>query len=127
VFFPLKELSAKAKHVHTELARVLAADAIACSTMIKYLRKYVILQNEPEAQDRAEDREFSITDNAILEALEMIPFASIRQVARMTFIPPATVFRRLTKSHYFVLKQLCWVPHRLSDPKRQARVIMSKE
>jgi hypothetical protein len=44
------------------------------------------LQNEPEAGDRAEDQDFSITDSAILEAPEMMPFASIRQIAQMNFI-----------------------------------------
>jgi hypothetical protein len=68
------------------------------------------LQNEPEAKDGAEDQGFSITDNAILEALEMISFASIRHIAKMTIIPPTTVFRRLTKSRHFVLKRLRLVP-----------------
>jgi hypothetical protein len=63
-----------------------------------------ILQNEPEAEDRAEDQGFSITDNIILELLEMMPFASIRQIAEMTFILPTTGFRRLTKSLHFVLR-----------------------
>jgi hypothetical protein len=57
----------------------------------------------------------------------MMSFASIRQIAKMTIIPPATVFRRLTKSFHFILKRLCWLPHRLSDLQKQARVIMSKE
>jgi hypothetical protein len=85
------------------------------------------LQNEPETEDRTEDQGFSITDNAILEALEMMPFASIRQIAKMAFIPPTTVFRRLTKSLHFVLKQLRWVPHKLSDLQKQDPVIMSTE
>jgi hypothetical protein len=55
------------------------------------------LQNEPEAEDRTEDQGFSITDNAILEAFKMIPFASIRQIAKMTFLPLTSVFRCLTK------------------------------
>jgi hypothetical protein len=86
-----------------------------------------LLQNEPEAEDRAEDQGFSITDDAILDALEMMPFISIRQIAKMTFIPPTTGFRRLTKSVHFVLKRLCWIPHKLSDLQKQARIIMSKE
>jgi hypothetical protein len=45
------------------------------------------LQNEPESEDRAEDQGFSITDNAILDTLEIMLFASIRQVAKMTFLP----------------------------------------
>jgi hypothetical protein len=59
-------------------------------------------------EDKAKDQTFSITDNAILEAFEMMPFDSIRQIAMMmTFIPPATVFHRLTKSLRFILKRLC--------------------
>jgi hypothetical protein len=43
------------------------------------------LQNEQEAEDRTENQNFSITDSWILKALEMIPFVSIRQIAKMTF------------------------------------------
>jgi hypothetical protein len=62
------------------------------------------LQNEAEAEDRVEDQNFSITGNGILEAFEMMPFASVRQIAKITFIPPTTGFNRLTKSLHFVLK-----------------------
>jgi hypothetical protein len=47
----------------------------------KHIRNDVSLQNEPETEDRAKNQGFSIPDNAILEALEMMPFASIRQIA----------------------------------------------
>jgi hypothetical protein len=46
------------------------------------------LQNEPEAEDRAEDHGFSITDNAILQAFETVSFASIHQIAQITIISP---------------------------------------
>jgi hypothetical protein len=68
------------------------------------MRSDVVWQNEPKAEDRAEDQSFSIPDNAILEAREMMLFASIHQIAKMTFIPPTTVFRHLTKLLRFVLK-----------------------
>jgi hypothetical protein len=74
-----------------------------------------VLQNEPEAEDQAEDQDFSIADHEILKGPEMVLFASICQIAKMTFIPPLTLFRRLAKSLDFVLKQLRCVPHRLSD------------
>jgi hypothetical protein len=77
-------LSAKAKDVHTELVHVLKSDAIAYSTMTKYIRNDVIFQNEPEAKDGVEDQGFSIPDNVNLEAFEMMPFAPIRQIAEMT-------------------------------------------
>jgi hypothetical protein len=125
VFLHLKGFSAKAKDVHIESAQVLGSDAIAYSIVTKYIWNNVIFQNEREAEDRAEDQGFSITDNAIREALELMTFASIRQIAKMTFIPPTPVFRRLTKLLHFVLKRLRWVPHRLSDLQKEVWVIMS--
>jgi hypothetical protein len=104
VFLYLKGLSTKAKDIHTELVQILESDVIAYSIVTNYLRNNVILQNEPEAEDRAKDQSFSITDNAILETSEMMPFASIRQIAKTTFIPLITVFRHLAKSLLFVLK-----------------------
>jgi hypothetical protein len=127
VFLHLKGLSAKANDLHTKLAHVLGSNAIAYLIVTKYIRNNAILQNEPEAEDRAEDQRLSITDDAILKALEMIPFASLRQIAEMTFIRPTTVFRRLTKSLHFVLKRLRWVPYRISDLQKQTQIIMSKE
>jgi hypothetical protein len=123
----LKGHSTTAKDIHPELVPVLGSEAIAYSAVTNSRRNDVILQNEPETQDRAEDQGFSITDNAILEALEMMPFASIRQIAKMTIIPPTTAFGRLTKFLHFLLKRLRWVPQRLSDLPTHTRVIMSKK
>jgi hypothetical protein len=126
-FLHLKGLSAKAKDVHTELVQVLGSNTIAYSIVTKCLRNDVILQNEREVANRVEDRGFSIKYNAILETLEMMLFASIHQIATMTFILPVTGFCRFTKSFHFVLKRLRWVPHRLLDLHKQAQIIMSKE
>jgi hypothetical protein len=68
-----------------------------------------------------------IPDNAILDALEMKPFASIPRIAQMNFIPPTAVFRGLTKPLHFVLQRLRLVPHRRSDLQKRPEVIMSKE
>jgi hypothetical protein len=51
VFLHLKGLPAKAKDVHIDLVYVLGPDAIAYSTVVKYLGNNVILQNQPEADD----------------------------------------------------------------------------
>jgi hypothetical protein len=73
VFVHLKGLSAKAKTLHTELVQVIECDAIAYSTVTKHIRNDIILQNELEAEDRAEDQDFSIPENTILEPYEMMP------------------------------------------------------
>jgi hypothetical protein len=57
-----------------------------------HIRNDAILQNEPEIEDRVEVQDFLITDNAILDAFEMSSFASIRQIAKITSIPPTTIF-----------------------------------
>jgi hypothetical protein len=111
VFLRLKGILAKAKDIHTEPVQVLGSNAIGSSTETKDLRNDVILQNAPEAEDRSEDQNFSSTDDAILETLETMSFASIRQIAKMTFIPLTTRFRSFTKSLHFVLKGLRSVPH----------------
>jgi hypothetical protein len=124
VFFRVKGFSVKDKDLRTELVQEVLPPAIAYSTVRKHIRKDKILQNEPETEDRADDQSFSTTDNANLEAFEMIRFASIRQIVKVTFIPLTTVFSRVTKWLHFVLKQLRWVHYRLSDVQKQARIIM---
>jgi hypothetical protein len=108
VFLHLNELSTK--DVQAELVHILGSDddVIACLTVTKYIRNDIILQNDPEreSEDRAEDQSFSITDNAIPEAFEMLSFASIRQIVKMSFMPHTTTFRRLTKLFHFDLKRL---------------------
>jgi hypothetical protein len=92
----LKGLSDKDKDVRTAFVHVIGSDVIASLIMTKQIRNNVILQNAPEAEDRAEDQGFQIRDNAILEALQMTPCDSIRQIAKMITILPTAVFRRLT-------------------------------
>jgi hypothetical protein len=110
VFLHWKGLSTKAADVHTELVQVPGSDAIAYSAVTKYLRNDVVVQNGPEAEDSAEDQSFSFIDNAILEALEILRLPPLCQIAKMTMIPPTTIFHRLRKSLPFVLQRLCWVP-----------------
>jgi hypothetical protein len=125
VFLHLKGLSAKG--VRIDLVQVLRSDAIADSTGAKYIRRDVILHNEPEAENSAENQGFSIPDNSILEAIEMMRFAFIRQIVKVTFIHLNSVFSRSTKSLHFILKGQRSVPRRLSDLQKQALVIMSKK
>jgi hypothetical protein len=76
---------------------------MAYLTATKYMRNDLILQHEPEAEHGPEDEGISVPNNIILEALEMMTCISIRQIAKMTIIPGAAVFRRLAKSIHFVL------------------------
>jgi hypothetical protein len=68
VFLYLKGLSAKARDVCTELAKALASDAIACSSVTKDRRNHVILQNEPEIE-KSRNREVEKSRNREIEKL----------------------------------------------------------
>ena len=125
LFLEMKGLSARA--IHNELIAVLGSEAVAYSTVTKYLR----LRKHPN--DFAETvfiesiKEENFIDQAITLALNEEPFASIRQIARKTLLPRSTIFRHLTLSMGFVMKHLRWVPHNLSDDQKQMRVDKSND
>jgi histone-lysine N-methyltransferase SETMAR len=70
-------------------------------------------------------------DEAILSALGDTPFASICQLARLTHLSAATVYRRVGQSLGFTARHLRWVPHLLSDvqklePVQAAQLLLRK-
>jgi hypothetical protein len=96
-------LSAKA--IHDELVQIIGSDAIADSIVMSYLRaSHRRAQNKEQHSDRPPD----VIDNAILQALNQNPFASVRELAKSICISHATVWRRLTESLGFVVKHLYW-------------------
>jgi hypothetical protein len=66
------------------------------------------------------------SDQAILAALEGDPFASVRQLFRLTPLPSTTIYRHPTQSLGFVASHLRWVPHVLSDAQKDERVNLSR-
>jgi hypothetical protein len=114
LFLPLKGLSARA--VSNELPAVLGADAIAYSTVNKYLlrRQFTSILVEPPEELATID-----IDQAILDALDHYSFSYIRGLGRFTCIPTITVYRHLTLSLGFAMKHLRWVPQTITPtPKR---------
>jgi hypothetical protein len=65
-------------------------------------------------------------DETILLALNEQPFASIRQLARLTHLPGTTIHWRGTQSLGFQVQHLLSVPHRLSDTQKSNRVELSR-
>jgi hypothetical protein len=66
------------------------------------------------------------SDRAILATLEDSPFASVRQLSRLTHLPSTIVYRSLTQSLGFVARHLRWLPHALSDVQKDQRVNLSR-
>jgi hypothetical protein len=101
LFLALKELSARA--VSDELTAALGADAIAYSTVAKYLRHRQLMSIIVRLLRGTTTIVF---DQAILDALEHYSFSSIRELARLTCIPTKAVHRHLTQSLRLVVRHL---------------------
>jgi hypothetical protein len=81
---------------------------------------------KPEPHPVDVQRDLDDSDQAILATLEDNPFASVPQLSRLTHLPSATVYHRVTQSLGFVARQLRWVPHALSDAQKGERVNLSR-
>jgi hypothetical protein len=68
-----------------------------------------------------------VIDQVILDVLGHYPFFSIRELARLTYIPTTTVHRHLTPSLGFVVKHLRWVPHTIVPTQKTERATISIE
>jgi hypothetical protein len=120
IYLDLKGLSARA--IHENLVATLGSDAMAYSTVIRYLRKTCFFLSTdrivsgpiPEMPDDA--------DQAILSTLGETPFASVRQLARLMHLSAAIVYQRLTQSLGFTACYLRWVLHLLSEAQKLERV-----
>jgi hypothetical protein len=88
---------------HNQLVPVLALEAVASSTITKYLRRRhfpVIISESPD------EPPLTSIDNAILDALDKQPFSSIQELAKIMCIPSPMVDRHLTSSLGFGVKHL---------------------
>jgi hypothetical protein len=122
LFLAIKGLSAQV--VDSKLVAVLGLDVIACSTVTKYLGQ----QQFPSVPcNLSEEHPNTAIHNAILDVLEKQSCFSIRELAKLTRIPTATVHRHLTGSLGFAMKQLRWVPHGLMDTQKAQRLTLSNK
>jgi hypothetical protein len=122
LFLAIKGLSAQV--VDNKLVAVLGLDVIACSTVTKYLGQ----QQFPSIPcDLSEESPNIAIHNAILDVLEKQLFSSIRELAKLTCIPTATVHRHLTGSLGFAMRQFRCVPHGLTDTQKTQRLILSNK
>jgi hypothetical protein len=121
-FLALKRLSVRA--VSNELTAVLGADAIAYSTVTKYLRQR---QFTSIPVDRPEGSATIVIDQAILDALEQYPFSFIRELACFTCMPTTTDHRHLAQLLGFGVRHLCRVPHTLRLTQKTERAPLSIE
>jgi hypothetical protein len=120
----MKGLSANA--IHNELFSVLGEDAVAYSTVRKYVRSSSFTTVPDEEENESKTPNSIIVDHTILQVLGDEPFSSVRQIAYRTRIPKTTVYNHLVHSLGYTVKHLRWVPHTLSLLQKQKRVEKSK-
>jgi hypothetical protein len=117
LFLARKSLSFR--DIHDELVVVLGPDAIDDSTVTKYLRQSrltaIIL-------DTLEPPSLTVTNDEILDAFQLQPFFSVRELAKLTCIPRSPVHQYRPQTLRFVVKHLRWVPHSLTAAQKVSRV-----
>jgi hypothetical protein len=102
LFLAMKKLSVTA--IHAEINNVLGPSTVAYSTVTRYLRKRNFDgRSEPTPLEPEIEGTDSI-DEAILQALDETPFASIRQLAKRILIPMTTIRYHLVTRMGYKLK-----------------------
>jgi hypothetical protein len=115
--------------IHDDLVTTLGADAdaVSYSSVTHHLRAAVFASFNPPTPLPQPEAQFDDCDHAILLSLAEEPFASVRELSRLTHLPRTTGHRRLTKSLGFRVRHLRWVPHFLSHSQKLDRMTLSQE
>jgi hypothetical protein len=80
-----KELSVIA--IHHDLVVTLAPEAVSYSSVARYLRIAIFVSSNSPANVPEAECQFDDCDQAILLSLAKQPFASVRELARLTHLP----------------------------------------
>jgi hypothetical protein len=113
IYLERKRLSARV--IHDDLVATLRRDAVAYRIVTRSLRETRFPQPTDTSLSIQIPQVSDDSDEAILAALCEASFASGRQLARLTHLSPAKVYRRLTQSVGFITRPLCEVLHLLLD------------
>jgi hypothetical protein len=112
---------------HRELVDVLESDAIACFTVTTYLRSASFEAKGAGSGEGPPDPGTYLRNEKILHALEISPFASVRQIAGMTLFPETGEYRHHRESLSFLNKKVHWFLQRLSEEQKRVWVEESNE
>jgi hypothetical protein len=115
-----------AREVHDDIVATLGPDAVPDRSATHDPGEARFPPSKPEPDPADGQKDFDDSDQAILAALEDSPFASVRQLFRLTHLPSTTVYRRFIQSLGLVDGHLRWVPHALSDAQKGERVNLSR-
>jgi anti-sigma factor ChrR (cupin superfamily) len=104
LYLSMKRLPAVA--IHDDLVATLGAEAVSYPSVTRYLREAIFASSNlpdplPPPEHQPDD-----SDQAILLALADQPFASTRELSRLTHLPRTTVHKRLTQFLRFRVRYL---------------------
>jgi hypothetical protein len=116
-----------ARAIHEVLTATVGRDAAAYTSVARYLREANCLPSSKGAPSADVHRGVDNADKAHLPLLDQNPFASTRQLSRLTHVPATTIYRRLKESLGFTLRHPRWTPHALSDAQTARRVDLSRQ
>jgi hypothetical protein len=123
----LKAKGMNTREIHSDLVATLGTKMLGYSTVTRWLREAQLDQFSETAVDFTEDAEVDEIDEAILSALEVQTFGSVRDIARLTRLARSTVHWHLTRSLGFLARHLHWIPHVLTEEQNRIRVSNSEQ
>jgi hypothetical protein len=123
-YLSLKGMSAR--EIHDDIVATLGPDVVSYSSVARYFREARLPPSKPEPHTADVQRDLDDSYQAILVALEDSPFASVRELSRLTDLPSMTVDRRLTQSPGLVARYLRWVSHALPGAQKGERINLSR-
>jgi hypothetical protein len=92
-YLSLKRMSSR--KIHDDIVASLGPDAVSYSSVARYLREAQFPHSKPESHPVDVQRDLDDSDQIILASLEDSPFASVRQLSRLTHLHSTTVSHRL--------------------------------
>jgi hypothetical protein len=93
-YLSLKGMSVR--EIHDDIVATLVPDAVLYSSVTRDLRDARFPPSKLEPNPADVQRDLDDSDRTILAAFEDSPFASVRQLSRLTNLPSTTVYLRLT-------------------------------
>jgi hypothetical protein len=112
--------------IHEDLVRVrvrvLGENAVAYSTVTKYVRSEKFSPKNDRPASHPMTIEPGPVDQAILTALADYPFSPVPELSQLTCHPQSTVDRHPTNSLHFRVQHLRWISHLLNPERKRMRV-----
>ena len=108
-----------ATKIHKEIKHVLPQNVPSYPTITRILWIQKILPKSNPSTFLPKNQYQEENCDIILQTLKNFPYASVRQIEKVTGIPKSTIYDVLTKSLGYVARHLKWVPHFLNNEQKK--------